>query len=132
MSTQLIDRSVVAATTRAEQRDCRNCGYAGVFQCHKFVRKKSLAVEFNCGTDRAAWLPIQPKTLLGAIYTASDRGPWHAEVDPLMGHARIASDDATHDVVLRVDGNFKTLDEKRAYTEDIARRLNDSTGPLSV
>ena len=73
-----------------------------------------------------------PKPLLGAIYTAPDRGPWRAEVDPLMGHARIASDDASHDVVLRVDGNFKTLDEKRAYTEDIARRLNDSIGPLRV
>lgn len=83
-------------------------------------------------TDRAAWLPIQPKTLLGAIYAESDRGPWRAEVDPLMGHARIVSDDASHDVVLRVDGNFKTLDEKRAYTEDIARRLNDNMGPLRV
>lgn len=62
----------------------------------------------------------------------SDRGPWRAEVDPLMGHAWIASDDASHDVVLRVDGNFKTLDEKRAYTEDIARRLNDNMGPLRV
>lgn len=77
-----------------------------------------------------------PKPLSDVIHDldwrASGRGPWYAEVDPLMGHARIVSDDATHDVVLRVDGNFKSLDEKRAYTEDIARRLNDSIGPLRV
>ena len=36
----------------------------------------------------------------------------------------IQSNDVTYDVALTVDGDFKDLDQKLEYAEEIARRLN--------
>jgi len=36
----------------------------------------------------------------------------------------INSDDFTHDVMLCVNGDFESLEQKKAYAEEIAKRLN--------
>lgn len=36
----------------------------------------------------------------------------------------IVSDDFTHDAHLKIIGDFKDVDEKKAYAQEIAKRLN--------
>lgn len=49
-----------------------------------------------------------------------DTGPWNVSEDGRT----ISSDDFTHDVVLRVDGDFYCDEDRRAYSVRLAQRLN--------
>ena len=51
-----------------------------------------------------------------------ETGTWKAIKDDKA--VVIQSNDFTHDVMLIVDGDFKDLDQKLEYAEEIARRLN--------
>ncbi|SCU75590.1 hypothetical protein CNECB9_2370164 [Cupriavidus necator] len=51
-----------------------------------------------------------------------ESGPWKARHD--NGKVFVESDDFTHDVRLYVNGDFASLEQKLAYAEEIARRLN--------
>lgn len=53
-----------------------------------------------------------------------DKGPWRVSFDEDKDDIDIMSDDFTHDVMFTIDGDFKDLDEKRKYAENIVRRLN--------
>ena len=60
-----------------------------------------------------------------------ENGPWEAGVNE-SGEVYIASDDFTHDVVLSVSGDFWGEQERLAYAEEIARRLNAATPKPSL
>ena len=49
-----------------------------------------------------------------------DKGPWTVSDD---GRA-IESDDFTHDVILRVAGDFFSDEQRKAYAENLAAKLN--------
>lgn len=49
-----------------------------------------------------------------------ERGPWEASEDG----STIVSDDFTHDVILCVTGDFAGGAQRKAYANEIARRLN--------
>jgi hypothetical protein len=51
-----------------------------------------------------------------------DRGEW--KVESHKERVWIISSDFTHDVILRLDGDFADFDQKWAYMENIAERLN--------
>lgn len=51
-----------------------------------------------------------------------EKGPWKVEMGPKGPF--IMSDDFTHDVILRIDGDFRNPDEKLKYVNEITRRLN--------
>lgn len=51
-----------------------------------------------------------------------ERGPWTARQDGPKTF--VESEDFTHDVRLYVDGDFSSPEQKLAYAEEIARRLN--------
>jgi hypothetical protein len=51
-----------------------------------------------------------------------DRGPW--SVMESEGRVFVQSDDFTHDVCMRVSGDFAEHAERLAYAADICRRLN--------
>lgn len=55
-----------------------------------------------------------------------EEGTWSVEVYPKPDgtNVYIASDDFHHDVMLRVGGDFADLNQKKAYAEEIAKRLN--------
>ncbi len=53
-----------------------------------------------------------------------ESGPWRTVIDEDKRDINIMSDDFHHDVMLTIDGDFKDLDQKREYAEEIARRLN--------
>lgn len=58
-----------------------------------------------------------------------ERGPWEV-LTGYEGEAHkptvfIHSDDFTHDVMLRVFGDFESHEQKLAYGQEIARRLNE-------
>jgi len=57
--------------------------------------------------------PMLPKEL-------HDKGPWVVSED---GQA-IESDDFTHDVILRVTGDFYNDEQRKAYAENLAMKLN--------
>ena len=48
------------------------------------------------------------------------KGPWLASDDG----REIASDDFTHDVVLRVTGDFESDELRKAYADNLAAKLN--------
>jgi hypothetical protein len=50
-----------------------------------------------------------------------ERGPWGPSDD---GKA-IYSDDFTHDVMLKVHGDFANDDQRKTYSGELARRLNN-------
>lgn len=51
-----------------------------------------------------------------------ERGPWEAvSHEDWVG---ISSDDFMHDVILEVTGDFGGKEERLAYAQEIARRLN--------
>ena len=59
-----------------------------------------------------------------------DRGPWTVEVwdkdgEPDCDGVFLASDDFTHDVCMQVGGDFATIDDKKAYAQEIADVLNN-------
>ena len=49
-----------------------------------------------------------------------DKGPWSVSSDGCT----IGSDDFTHDVHLRVTGDFSDDAERKAYSENLAKKLN--------
>lgn len=51
-----------------------------------------------------------------------EQGPWLATRED--NNVFIESEDFTHDVRLYVDGDFESIDQRMAYAEEIARRLN--------
>ena len=55
-----------------------------------------------------------------------EEGTWSVEVYPKPNgnDVYIASDDFHHDVMLKVCGDFADIDQKKAYAEEIAKRLN--------
>jgi hypothetical protein len=55
-----------------------------------------------------------------------DRGPWHASPD----RPHVFSDDFTHDVVLRVTGDFADFEDRLAYCEWLASVLNAATAAV--
>ena len=56
---------------------------------------------------------------LGRPYVV-ERGPWEVSDDGRT----IMSDDFTHDVMLAVSGDFGSDEDRKAYSDEIARRLN--------
>ncbi len=55
----------------------------------------------------------------------NDKGPWStliSETDEIIG---ILSEDFTHDVLLRVDGDFENDSQKIEYCERLAEKLNN-------
>ncbi len=50
-----------------------------------------------------------------------ERGPWSASPDGAV----LYSDDFTHDVMLTVNGDFGSYEDRKAYADEIARRLNN-------
>lgn len=65
------------------------------------------------------------------VKTAWDHGPWTVSEDGRV----IQSDDFTHDVALTVSGDFASNADRRAYSEELAKRLNgvgDSSAVCSV
>ena len=54
----------------------------------------------------------------------SDNGTW--KVDSHKDSIWVESDDSTHDVILRINGDFESFAERWMYAVDIARRLNDN------
>jgi len=38
------------------------------------------------------------------------------------------SDDFTHDVILRITGDFYSADQRKAYAENLAKKLNAGLG----
>ena len=69
-----------------------------------------------------------------------ENGPWRARREDSTCSNQyeifIESEDFTHDVRLIVDGDFEGADERFAYAEEIARRLNlpaaERREPLNV
>jgi len=55
-----------------------------------------------------------------------DKGEW--SVDGGIKNAYLQSDDFTHDVILRVYGDFGSEQEKIEYLKDIIFRLNKNRG----
>jgi hypothetical protein len=58
-----------------------------------------------------------------------DKGPWTVSAGKCAdGYEKvfICSDDFTHDVSLRVLGDFRSLSEKKKYAQAIADVLNDA------
>ncbi len=53
-----------------------------------------------------------------------DKGPWIVESDGKS----IRSDDFTHDVVLRITGDFYSDEQRKAYAENLAAKLNVPNG----
>lgn len=51
-----------------------------------------------------------------------DKGPWEATT--FGDHAFVCSDDFTHDVCLRVQGDFRNIEDALAYANEIAEVLN--------
>jgi hypothetical protein len=49
-----------------------------------------------------------------------DKGPWTVDADGKS----IQSDDFTHDVILRVTGDFYSDAQRKAYAENLAKKLN--------
>ena len=74
-------------------------------------------IEINSLTKRLAELEKELKRPF-----VMESGPWVASDDGKT----IQSDDFTHDVQLRVDGDFGEAADRQAYTAEIARRLNNS------
>lgn len=56
-----------------------------------------------------------------------ETGPW--EVFSAEDNSRVGllSHDFTHDVVLWISGDFADFDERMAYAEEMAKRLNNET-----
>ena len=56
-----------------------------------------------------------------------ERGPWNArqQGDDHIKGVFVESDDFTHDVRLYVNGDFTNTEQRFAYAEEIAKRLND-------
>lgn len=59
------------------------------------------------------------------MINVSDRGPWRVMVDE-KGIPSIASDDFTHDVVLRITGDFEDNIMRKAYAQDLCDSLNST------
>jgi hypothetical protein len=62
-----------------------------------------------------------------AVPTIEERGPWSAGQDKQQAWEQrvwIESDDFAHDVRLYVNGDFESHDQRFAYAQEIARRLN--------
>ena len=55
--------------------------------------------------------------------SVQERGPW--KVERRDGRPVVYSEDFTHDVTLVIAGDFADTDERIAYAEEIARRLNE-------
>lgn len=54
-----------------------------------------------------------------------ERGPWRAgETGETPSRAFVESDDFTHDACLYVNGDFADHEQRFAYAQEIARRLN--------
>lgn len=49
-----------------------------------------------------------------------DKGPWTVSEDGRV----IESDDFTHDVILRVTGDFYSDEQRKEYAENLAAKLN--------
>lgn len=56
-----------------------------------------------------------------------EKGPWEAYWEKYGDdyyRAYVESEDFTHDAQLVVDGDFESRDQKFAYAQEIAKRLN--------
>lgn len=69
--------------------------------------------------DLRALADVQPVPAVPAI---KERGPWSANREGR--HIWIESNDFTHDGRLYVNGDFESNDQRFAYAQEIARRLN--------
>lgn len=54
-----------------------------------------------------------------------DKGPWSV---PDMTGLVIESDDFTHDVILRIHGDFESDEQRHAYAQGLADLLNKHSG----
>ena len=54
-----------------------------------------------------------------------DKGPWRV-IHEAGGGIVVGSDDFTHDVWLRISGDFVDADQKTEYAESLVVVLNDS------
>ena len=56
----------------------------------------------------------------------NEKGPWKVVqyTERKKQKLYIQSDDFTHDVALKIDGDFGTYEEKLEYAEELARRLS--------
>lgn len=86
-----------------------------------------VAREFGLSALHPAVVEIQTLRARVAVLEAErgrpvviERGPWSASDDGRT----ISSDDFTHDVVLRVSGDFGDDATRKAYSDELARRLN--------
>ncbi len=60
-----------------------------------------------------------------------EHGPWNARQkgDDHVRGTYVESDDFTHDVRLYVNGDFSNMEQRLAYAEEIAKRLNAWEAP---
>ena len=56
-----------------------------------------------------------------------DKGPWTVSADG----REIESDDFAHDVILRVTGDFYSDEQRKAYAENLAAKLNAHNAELT-
>lgn len=54
----------------------------------------------------------------------SETGPWEVHASKLDRDVYLFSDDFTHDVSLKISGDFETREQKIEYAHELARRLN--------
>lgn len=76
---------------------------------------------------REIWGEIVPDVYaLAADMQLIERGPWKArqQSDDHLKGIFVESDDFTHDVRLYINGDFASTEQKLAYADEIAKRLN--------
>jgi hypothetical protein len=78
-------------------------------------------VEIKMLTNRVAELEKE----LGRPFVM-EAGPWSV----CKKGTYLQSDDFFHDVILKIDGNFKSDEQKMEYANEMVRRLNSYFKPL--
>ncbi len=61
-------------------------------------------------------------------YGEHDAGPWSASADGRT----ISSDDFTHDVLLRVSGDFANDAQRKRYADNLVAKLNTPNGRIQA
>jgi hypothetical protein len=62
-----------------------------------------------------------------------DKGPWKViPATGMRGGVCVASDDFTHDVLLRINGDFESDTQRLAYADWLAAKLNSTADQPSL